>query len=224
MIFRTLILLGVLFLSACGKNTGNKGTEPAEDPKAYLNALAGAHGFKHWKNVKEIHFTFNVDRDSSHFERSWIWETGPNRVTRITAMDTVQYFRNQIDSTLTAVDAGFINDKFWLLAPYQWVWDQKNFSDTLVRNMPAPISGVPMDKLTITYGEAGGYTPGDAYDFYINKDSVIAEWVFRKGNQPEASLSTTWEDYITLNGLKIGSMHQNAEGSFKLYFTGIEVY
>jgi hypothetical protein len=223
MIFRTLAILGFLLIAGCGGKNTNKETEKTEDPRSYLRQLAVAHGFNHWSTVKEIRFTFNVDRDSSHFERSWIWETGPNRVTRITAMDTIQYYRNQVDSTLTSVDAGFINDKFWLLAPYQWVWDEKSFSDTLIRNVAAPISGNLLDKLTITYGNEGGYTPGDAYDFYIGKDSLISEWVFRKGNQSEPSLSTTWEDYISLKGLKIGSMHKNAEGSFKLYFTGIKV-
>jgi hypothetical protein len=224
MIFRTLTILGVLFLSGCRENIAKKETEKTEESTSYLNAFAKAHGYEHWKSAKEIHFTFNVDRDSSHFERSWIWETGPNRVTQISGTDTVQYIRNQMDSTLIAVDAAFINDKFWLLAPYQWVWDQKSFSDTLAKDVSAPISGKMMDKLTITYGNQGGYTPGDAYDFYIGKDSLIAEWVFRKGNQAEPSLATTWEDYITIQGLKIGSMRKNAEGSFRLYFTNISVH
>jgi hypothetical protein len=194
-----------------------------EKPLNYLEKLANVHGFENWKSVEEIRFTFNVDRDTSHFERSWIWEPKSNRVTQIIASDTVSYLRKGIDSTLTGTDAAFINDKFWLLAPYQWIWDQKSFSDTLIANATAPISGIKMDKITITYGSEGGYTPGDAYDFYIGTDSLVKEWVFRKGNSPEPSLATTWEEFRDFNGLKIGTLHQNAEGSFKLYFSGIEV-
>ena len=80
-----------------------------------------------------------------------------------------------------------------------------------------------MDKLTIVYGQEGGYTPGDAYDFFIGKDSLVAEWVFRRANQPEPSLVATWEQYQQLMGLKLASMHQNAEGTFRISFTGIEV-
>ncbi|MGP1992648.1 hypothetical protein D9V96_012250 [Zobellia laminariae] len=80
-----------------------------------------------------------------------------------------------------------------------------------------------MQKLTVVYKQDGGYTPGDAYDFYFGDDYLIKEWVFRKGNQAEPSMSTTWEDYTDVGGLKVAKMHQNEDGSFKLYFTNLEV-
>ncbi|WP_368662417.1 hypothetical protein [Zobellia laminariae] len=64
---------------------------------------------------------------------------------------------------------------------------------------------------------------GDAYDFYFGDDYLIKEWVFRKGNQVEPSMSTTWEDYTDVGGLKVAKIHQNEDGSFKLYFTNLEV-
>lgn len=42
-----------------------------------LEKVANANGFQNWKNVKELKFTFNVDRDTSHFERTWIWKPKP---------------------------------------------------------------------------------------------------------------------------------------------------
>lgn len=192
-------------------------------PKNLLELLADKHGFENWEQVGRIAFTFNVDRDTTHYERSWIWDTGTDRVTQITGGDTLSYIRSEVDSALARVDAGFINDKFWFLGPYQWVWDQQSFAWEFEEAAQAPISGDPMYKLTITYGQEGGYTPGDAYDFYLGKDSVLREWVYRKGNQPEPSLVTTWEDYRDFNGLSLATMHKNAEGSFKLYFTGIRV-
>lgn len=35
--------------------------------------IAQAHGIDNWKKINLIEFTFNVDKDSSHFERSWSW-------------------------------------------------------------------------------------------------------------------------------------------------------
>ena len=221
----TALFVLLMTATACQQTPKKEAASESDDaPKRdLLDSLAAAHGFDHWKDVREIRFTFNVDRDTSHSERSWVWEPRANRVTRIQKGDTLTYLRSEVDSTLAAADGAFINDKYWFLAPYQWVWDRNSFTHTFSRQVPAPISGEPMDKLTIVYGQEGGYTPGDAYDFFIGKDSLVAEWVFRRANQPEPSLVATWEQYQQLMGLKLASMHQNAEGTFRISFTGIEV-
>ncbi|WP_298489113.1 hypothetical protein [uncultured Maribacter sp.] len=186
--------------------------------------IAHAHGFKNWKKVKEIQFSFNVDRDTSHFERKWIWNTQKSQITRILKKDTITYNRNTLDSITTKINGGFINDKFWLLAPYNLIWDSKNYTFNHAVNIEAPISKKACQKLTIIYGNKGGYTPGDAYDFYFGEDYIITEWVFRKGNQEDASMVTTWEDYSKESGLQISKMHKKVDSDFKLYFTNLEVY
>ncbi len=198
----------------------------AETAKKELNILekvAYAHGYEQWKDVKEIQFTFNVDRDTSHFERSWIWKTNTNTITSITASDTLVYRRSTMDSTALKTNGGFINDRYWILAPFNLMWDKDNITYEHVAVSEAPISKTPMQKLTIVYGNEGGYTPGDAYDFYFGEDYLLKEWVFRQANQEAASLATTWEDYITKEKLQLARMHKNENGSFKLYFTGVEV-
>lgn len=222
-----LIYAGLAFLTGFGCKESPK-PETAEQaqtpkPKNLLEKLAEKHGYGHWQDVAQIRFTFNVDRGGNHFERTWIWDPRENRVTRITDADTLTFLRASVDSTLMQADAAFINDKYWLLAPYQWVWDQQSFSHTFEQEAEAPISGTPMQKLTIVYGSEGGYTPGDAYDFYLDRDSVLREWVYRKGNQPEPSLATTWDAYETQAGLKLSLNHENADKSFRLYFTGVQV-
>ncbi|MEJ2163593.1 MAG: hypothetical protein P8X60_09880 [Robiginitalea sp.] len=195
-----------------------------ETPEKTLpELLAYKHGFENWKDVQRIRFTFNIDRDTSHYERSWIWDVRENRVTRMSEADTISYLRSEVDSTLMRVDGSFINDKFWFLAPYQWVWDSGSFTHSYQEDALAPISGDSMPKLTIVYGNEGGYTPGDAYDFYLGRDSLVREWVFRRGNQPEPSVITTWEGYQKFQGLNLSTRHENAEGSLKFYFTGIAV-
>ncbi len=187
-----------------------------------LEKVAHTSGYTNWKNVEELKFTFNVDRDTSHSERTWIWKVGKNQVTSITKEDTLSYNRANMDSIATKRNGGFINDKYWLMAPFNLIWDKGNFTHTHKVNEIAPISKSPMQKLTIVYSSEGGYTPGDAYDFYFEDDYLIKEWVFRRTNQKEASLVTTWEDYVEKGGLKIAQTHKNTEG-FKLYFTDIEV-
>lgn len=215
-----LLLIAVLFI-AC--KTEKKEDTKTTTPKAALTILekvAKAHGIDNWNNVNQITFTFNVDRGENHFERVWKWQP---KKSIVTLNDTIEYTRSsKIDSTYIRADQGFINDKYWLLAPFNLVWD-KNITHTHTENQTAPISNKNMHKLTIVYSNEGGYTPGDAYDFYFEDDYIVKEWVFRKANTSEPSMMTTWEDYIDVNGLQIAKTHKNKEGNFTLYFSNISV-
>ncbi len=188
-----------------------------------LEKVANAHGFQNWGTVEEIKFTFNVDRDTSHFERTWIWKPKTNDITAITGDETIEYNWADMDSVAYKTNGGFINDKFWLLAPFQLQWDSENITHEHMLLEKAPISKEPMQKLTIVYGSKGGYTPGDAYDFYFGDDYIIKEWVFRRSNQEEPSMITTFEDYEDLKGHKISKMHKKDEGNFKLFFTNVAI-
>ncbi|WP_282132082.1 hypothetical protein [Cellulophaga baltica] len=217
----TAILL--LLLASCKTDKKETKTSITTPELTILEQVAQANGYENWKNVNELKFTFNVDRDTTHFERSWIWKPKTNEVTSITKEDTITYLRKNRDSTVTKTDASFINDKYWLLAPFQLVWDAKSFEFTHTAESEAPISKKPMQKLSIVYDNEGGYTPGDAYDFYFGEDYVIQEWVFRKENQEEPSMITTWEDYTTINGIKIAKSHKMDGQKFDLNFTEIHI-
>jgi hypothetical protein len=184
--------------------------------------IAHAHGFDNWKHINEIQFTFNVDRDENHFERSWTWNPKTHDVKLISEKDTLNFNRKSIDSLSMNSDRAFINDKFWLLIPFQLVWDEgTTISES--EKVVAPISKTRSNKITLTYGEKGGYTPGDAYDIYFDDDYVIREWVFRKGNSEEPSMTTTFENYEDFNSIKIAKDHKMPEGNFNLYFSNIKV-
>lgn len=193
-----------------------------DEQQTILEKIAHAHGYSAWPKISEIQFTFNVDRDSSHFERNWTWHPKSNHVVLKTAQDTIQYNRKISDSIIAKTDAGFTNDKYWLLAPFNLIWD-KNITHRHTLNSVSPIAKKPMQKLTIVYGKDGGYTPGDAYDFYFEDDYLLKEWVFRKGNAKKPSLTTSWENYIDLNGLKIATSHKKDAGDWILYFTDLKV-
>lgn len=214
-----LILISILTFSC--KNEKNK-TLSEKEPLTLPEMIAFAHGVEHWEQVEELKFTFNLDRGENHSERSWSWKPKTDDVTLYSSDDTIQYNRKNLDSLSLQADRAFINDKYWLLAPFNLVWDEgTTFSQK--DSVKAPISNKIIQQLTITYGDEGGYTPGDAYDFFFENDFQIKEWIFRKGNDSIPSLVTTWENYKDFNGIKIASMHQNPEGTFKLYFTNIEV-
>lgn len=201
----------------------NKKTQTEIKPQTIAEKIANAHGFENWKNVSQIDFTFNIDRDTTHFERSWTWRPKTGDVTLISGKDTISYNRTSIDSTALNADKSFINDKYWLLAPFQLVWDKGTTISDVVKE-EAPISKTVMNKITLTYpNNGGGYTPGDAYDFYCGDDYLVKEWNYRKGNSDTPSLTATWENYQDFNGIKIGLNHTKPEGNWKLYFTNVNV-
>lgn len=221
---KSLLPLSLIVLLAISCKSDKKETPVSDLPEpTILEKIANAHGFQNWKNVNEIAFTFNVDRDSTHFERSWIWLPKTNQITRISGTDTLTYFRKSMDSVAFKTNAGFINDRYWLLAPFNLIWDGNNFSHEHFLEQLAPISQKSMQKLTIVYKSEGGYTPGDAYDFYFEEDHLIKEWVFRKANQADPSMITTWENYQSIEGLQLAIDHKKKDVVFNIYFDGIEV-
>lgn len=218
------ILVTIAIPISCKNSSENSETKntSSNTELTVLEKIAKAHGYRNWKNIKELTYTFNVNKDSSHFERTWKWQPKKNQVKMIAEKDTIEYRRNKMDSILQKTDQAFINDKYWLLFPFQLVWDQ-GFQHSVKEKVKAPISKKPMKEITIAYDNQDGYTPGDTYKIYVNKDFIIKEWSYIPSENKEPKLSTTWEDYKEINGLKIATSHQNKERSFKLYFTNIEV-
>ncbi|WP_432412921.1 hypothetical protein [Rasiella sp. SM2506] len=223
-----LTLLSAVLFSSCQETTKNNDSvefipNPEKNPElTAAQTIAYENGIAHWKDVSEIKFTFNVDRAGNHSERSWTWKPKTNDITMRNAQDTVSFNRNKLDSVSKPYDAAFINDKYWLLAPYNLVWDEGTKISEATKEA-APISGDLLNKITITYGSEGGYTPGDAYDFFYDNDFKVKEWNFRQGNAEKPSMTTTWDAYEDFNGLQIATMHQDSTGGFKLYFTNISV-
>lgn len=218
------IILVILIITFSCKNEKKESVEKTMETQTFSlrEKIANAHGFEHWKHVSKIAFTFNVDRDSSHFERSWFWKPKTNDVILISDKDSIYFNRKSVDSISLNADKEFINDKFWLLAPFQFVWDKSaTVSEPSLEE--APISKQKLNKITLTYPNQGGYTPGDAYDFYYGDDFLIKEWGYRKENAPEPSLITTWENYQDFSGIKIGLNHKKKEGLWNLYFTNVKV-
>jgi len=221
-----LLLSYLVILSACNDKKIANDIKSSNDSElkelTTAEKIANRNGFKNWDSISEMRFTFNVERVESHFERSWIWKPMIKEITLITMNDTLKYNQMNLDSISSRADASFINDKYWLLAPFNLVWDEGK-TITEFKNVIAPISKDTLNQITIVYGSEGGYTPGDAYDFYFGNDYKIREWVFRKGNDSIPSVRTTWEDYEIFSGIEIAKMHKDHTGNFKLFFTNISI-
>lgn len=208
-LYYTVLVLLVIF--SCKENESKE----KQIELSIVKKIAIAHGFDHWKNVKEVTFNFNGNR-------YWKWNPKTNDVTYKKDTIIVVYNRSNIDSSHVKIDKAFINDKFWLLIPFQLIWDEGTTISEPVKER-SPIKDNELNKITLTYSSNGGYTPGDAYDIFYNDSFIIEEWVFRKANQPEPSLINTFEDYQDFEGIKIALQHQNLEGNWNLRFSDVSI-
>ena len=222
-------LIAIVLLLASCKNKANKSEENSsvaakdstEQPIA--ERIAYASGYENFDNIKQLDFTFNVKtNDTLRVSRAWKWWPKENKVQLIEKQDTVTYNRkDQMDETSMNADKKFVNDSYWLLFPFQIMWSDNTITESATTD--APISGNKMNSFTVSYSKEGGYTPGDSYQvFYEPGKPTIKEWTYNSSEGRGRSLSTTWEDYETFKGIKIAKMHNNADGSFQLYFTDIK--
>jgi hypothetical protein len=215
----TLLLIAFLwFITACEQKPKMPDTLPFQVAKAY--------GFEHFDQVNSIAFTWNVQRDSvTVASRDWKWNIKEKTVYYSGPDTTLTY--SLIADSLPKHDGRFINDKYWAMMPFQLAWDTGYTFET-TENIPAPISGSNSTKLTILYnsGETTspemGYTPGDAYDLYLDENKMIIEWEFRRGNGAEGR-PVTWEKVETHGPLKFATEHRNPEGNRTLWISNIKV-
>lgn len=188
----------------------------------FIERLGNSYGIEHFDTSKTWHYTFNVKKGEVDVSRAWTWHPSSGEVTLIEKGDTIMFNQNSVSEDLKKTDHKFINDKYWLLFPFQLVWD-RGYTFELTKNITSPLSKVSLTKLTVTYNNIDGYTPGDAYDLYIDEKMEIKEWSFRKGGQDEPTLTTTWEDYTSIDGIKLSNNHYSEDRTFRLSFTSVEI-
>ena len=197
-------------------------SETSMEEPSLLEEIANANGYSNWTNVETFKYTFNVDAGENHSERSWEWNPKTDQVSMMTKDTTVTYKRSEMTEELESIDRAFINDKYWLIFPFQLVWDE-NFDYETQENVEAPISKEKLMEVTVMYADTAGYTPGDTYKIYLDDAMRIQEWSYTPRGSEEPGLVTTWEDYENFKGLQLAKDHKNKDGSFRLYFTNISV-
>jgi hypothetical protein len=213
-----MILAGLLGVVGCDQRPNRPGHANETGMR-----IANAYGFENWDRIESIHFTFNVDspdRDEP-VERQWSWSPDEDRVT-FHGEEEVTYRRSELGDDppeyLKEVDHNFINDHYWLLFPFQPVWSDPTVTDEGMAEPPIGEGEAP--KMTVQYPPEGGYTPGDAYDLYLDEHDRIREWVFRRGGQADGR-AFTWEGHHQLGPIVVSLDHWGADEAFHLWFSDV---
>lgn len=209
----TLLLFLISLLLSC---------TDTQQEQTIVQKIAEANGFENFEDVEELRYTFNVKvNDTLRTSRAWTWNPKTNMVTLTTPDSTVTYNHKTEAAANEKTDQRFINDQYWLLFPFHLVWDDMEWENT--EEAIAPISGEQMQRVTVTYPDGAGYTPGDQYEVYFGDDHIIREWVYLSGGSRENPFPATWEDYKEFNGINIAQMHRSKDGSFELFFTDVSI-
>jgi hypothetical protein len=190
--------------------------------------IARAYGIREFDRIEAIRYTFNVRLPDREIARSWIWEPGPDRVTFAGAdenAEPITYLRNERDPAGPKpdpqIDAWFVNDNFWLLFPFHIQWTPDLTVDS-AENQPLPLSEGRARRVTVRFPANRGYTPGDAYDLYLDPDHRIAQWVYRKGGAETPARAATWENHAKAGPILLALDHRG-EGGFRVRFTDVAV-
>ena len=220
------LFLLLSLLSSCNEGQNNKELEESSMENSNLTpaeAIAKRYGEANWDRVSQLNFSFNVKSAGRELKRSFQWFPKTDDVVFTSDTDTIEYNRNAtLDSLALYADKRFINDTYWLLAPYKLVWDE-GVSISEEKNVIAPISGDTLHKLTILDDGEGGYTPGDAYDLYFTDNYAVKEWGYRRNNADKTSTATLWMKEKNLNGIILNTHHQDSTGNFQLFFTDVSI-
>ena len=207
----------IALFSQCGSGSS------ATSGNAVIDKVAEAGGLENFGKIKELEFTFNVQKDTTAMSRHWKWMPKTNDVIFSSGADSVSFKRYDTSTArLRELNGKFTNDEYWLIFPYHLVWD-KGMTITDDGMAVGPVTGESLHKFTIQYNKSDGFTPGDMYVIYTGANDKINEWEYHKSGSTEPSLMTTWEDYEKFDGTQLSTNHKTKDGTFRLYFTDIKL-
>jgi hypothetical protein len=181
--------------------------------------IAKAHGMYPLPEFDSITYTFNAQVGEKNIQRTWTWWPQENKVKDHSAELT--YTRDQINDSATESDKKFINDHYWLFFPWHLATDTDVTLSAPVQDTSV-LQRVPLTKVTAAYDAEGGYTPGDAYDVYMDATGIIREWAFRKSGAMDVTRSSTWDDYQFIGGMRLSLDRVGTDG-FRVWFTDVDV-
>ncbi len=93
----------------------------------------------------------------------------------------------------------FVNDSFWLVAPFKARDEGVSATIVEVKNARG---------LLLSYS-SGGLTPGDSYLWIVDKSGFPKAWKLWTSNVPIGGLMFSWENWTKLEGVYFSTLHQS---------------
>jgi hypothetical protein len=190
--------------------------------------IAGRYGLEAFDKVSALHYVFRLEAGERKAVREWTWYPRRDSVVfrgespKGTAIRT-SYSRRDPRSMgapeIRRIDAWFINDQYWLLFPYHLAWDEG------LRLESAAAPGPAAFRLTVSYPPEGGYTPGDAYDLFVDSAGTIRRWDFRKGDSRGPGRTALWSEPVPIGPLRLSLQRSSSDSvpaGFRIRFENVK--
>jgi opacity protein-like surface antigen len=237
------VLAAVLVSAAAAAASAARGAE--RDPKADAvgHALvAGMGGEGAWEKARQFQFDFVVVKEGkevARFSHAWDRYTGDYRlqgVDKAGAPYAVYFnvntkagkaFVNGVavegaerDKRLESAYERFINDTYWLLAP--WKIFDPGVHLALDGEKPCPGGGT-CDVLRLSF-ENVGLTPKDVYWIWVARDgSRMIQWQYVLGGASEPPTTAQWKDWRKLGGVLLSLDKPITGEPFEIRFDKVAV-
>ena len=216
------LLLTLAVLSACSPpSPSNESSAEAKSHThpAYIQTILDFYQFENWDKVEQLTFDFVVERGDAKRTRTWRWDIPTGMVMLTENGDTTLFNTNKVDTANEQeliADQKFINDKYWVLFPYQLAWD----STATLKHLGEIPSRMDTTRthaaFEIQYPADGGYTPGDKYVVLYEPSGKLTEWHYYPAGADSPAMVTSWEKE---NGkvLKITPFHRVLNSETLIY-------
>ncbi|MEP6698092.1 MAG: hypothetical protein ABJB09_00030 [Verrucomicrobiota bacterium] len=205
--------LAGIFIFTCIATTVFSADDSAGRAQRLATEVWKASGGENWARVKEVAFTFVVDKEEKTvFSAQHLWNV-PADTDEVKWKDkegkehhvTVDLATAPTEGEEKDAYARWVNDSYWLLAPLK-ILDR---GVQLEAGETKAIGGVDCETLRISF-EKVGLTPSDQYLLYIDgQTKLLRAWDYIPATGK--GMQTTWEKYESFGGLKLATEH-NFEG------------
>jgi hypothetical protein len=193
--FLLLGLIGLLVLAYVIVDKPLPSGTLGQDAEMLTDEMLTALNKPAFDTLNYIEFTF---RNSNSYE----WDRANNNVTvKWEEKEVFLDLNKPLDSyNLLELKAYqlFINDSFWLIAPFK------------VRDSGVIRSVIDVENgrgLLVTYS-SGGLTPGDSYLWIINEKGFPIAWKLWTSNIPIGGLELSWDGWVNMNNVWFSTFHE----------------
>ncbi len=165
-----------------------------QDAEKLADEILAAVNKPAFDSLSYIEFTF---RNTNNYK----WDRANNSVVVRWTEEEVYLDLNRSMDTYNLLEVKayqkFINDSFWLIAPF------KIRDEGVIRSTVTVENG---RGLLVTYS-SGGLTPGDSYLWIIGEDGRPKAWKLWTSNIPIGGMELSWSGWVQLNEVWFSTVH-----------------
>lgn len=170
-----------------------------------VDTILTQYGYPAFKQAEIIRFTFTAKVAGLGPKHTWIWKPKSDSVTLVE--DGFSYSRKKMEDKEKAVDKKFINDQYWLVFPFHLGMDKDSRIEIDSGLTVSPKNHEKLRRVTVTYLQGNGYSPGDRYELFVQPDGLIKEWTYHKSGG-KFGVSWTWENNVRFKDVLFSQVHQ----------------